>query len=913
MPHTEKHVAGQGGNREDLSFAEVIIAFLRHSELSDAWRVDAPTAAGGPWVVVRPAGCVLPEQGWKLHVTSSASLARETLERILPVLCAAPAAFKVVATRRHLIDQQEGRSGTSQIGKFVTVYPAGDAQAVRLATALDDATRGLHGPAVPSDRALSKGSLVSYRYGGFGALQMRNALGEVVPAIRSNTGALVPDRRFPSYVQPDWVPDPFLAAGVAVLPEPDALLGARYLVLGPIADSARSSVSLAFDLQAARRCAIKCVPAASESAVRLRRDWNALKHLTPDPRIPEPYDLFEAAGDLCLAMEDIAGLTIERYMADLRARSALPDAGTIIRWGHELAALLELIHRGGLIYRDLKSTNVLVTEAGALRLVDFELTSAGSADAALHDVLGRGTTGYMSPQQAAGDAPTVADDVYSLGALLFLIATGAEPSRAPDPARLLDRPVALLNPDLGPALEAIIGGCLAPEPARSPSASAVAQALHHAAGSDGAAGSRVPTAGQDAVTPQRLRDLAHKTGNALCDAAERDGAFGGWLTERRGDAALVSPDLNVGASGAIVALCALVRESDDPRHRALLRQAASWLAEHPLRTDPPLAGFFAGEAGVAFALLQAAQTLGDHTLLAAARARSRWVAASPFTTPDMFHGVAGRVHGHLQFWRATGDPAQLVFAVAAGDHLLRVAEPVEGGGFCWRIPDGFESLSQVPWLGYAHGAAGIGDALLELASATGATRYLAAAEGAARWLVSLQQPALADGSGLNWPPRRGAPAPMAFWCHGAAGVGRFLLHLGLVSPAMATLPLAVKAGRTAAHGARWAGPTQCHGLAGNIEFLLDLYAATDDVAFRDDAWALARLLVAFATEHGDAVIWFTDSPQFNPGYTVGWGGLVLCLLRLAALMQANVPAATAEPTRNRTHLLPALPGVAPLR
>src|SRR5438270_636322 len=65
---------------------------------------------------------------------------------------------------------------------------------------------------------------------------------------------------------------------------------------------------------------------------------------------------------------------------------------------------------------------------------------------------GVGTRGYMSPQQAQGGPPAISDDVYSLGALLFLLTTGAEPSRAPHPFALLERPVAKLNPGVDQAI-----------------------------------------------------------------------------------------------------------------------------------------------------------------------------------------------------------------------------------------------------------------------------------------------------------------------------------------------------------------------------------------------------------------------------------------------------------------------------
>ena len=124
------------------------------------------------------------------------------LRRALPVLLAQAASFKVASSMRMLADLNRGDGGRSQFGKFITVYPTGDANAVRLAVALGEATRGLGGPTIPSDLSLAPGSLVHYRYGGFNTPLIQTPLGEVLPALATPDGKLVPDRRLPSYAAP---------------------------------------------------------------------------------------------------------------------------------------------------------------------------------------------------------------------------------------------------------------------------------------------------------------------------------------------------------------------------------------------------------------------------------------------------------------------------------------------------------------------------------------------------------------------------------------------------------------------------------------------------------------------------------------------------------------------------------------
>ncbi|MDF2760711.1 MAG: uncharacterized protein K0S99_3346, partial [Thermomicrobiales bacterium] len=179
----------------------------------------------GAWLQVRNGRTRCPEQGWKLHVSAGISSAEAVLRQTLPVLFAAEVEFKLAVSPIALAALNDGSGGLGQVGKFITVYPRDDAQLVTLAVALDEATRGLRGPRIPSDRPLRPGSLVHYRYGGSGDRIVQTPLGEVLPALVAPTGELVPDRRLPTYDSPPWAIDPLLEAGVAQdLPAPSPLI-----------------------------------------------------------------------------------------------------------------------------------------------------------------------------------------------------------------------------------------------------------------------------------------------------------------------------------------------------------------------------------------------------------------------------------------------------------------------------------------------------------------------------------------------------------------------------------------------------------------------------------------------------------------------------------------------------------------
>ncbi|MGH2508456.1 MAG: lanthionine synthetase LanC family protein [Ktedonobacteraceae bacterium] len=256
------------------------------------------------------------------------------------------------------------------------------------------------------------------------------------------------------------------------------------------------------------------------------------------------------------------------------------------------------------------------------------------------------------------------------------------------------------------------------------------------------------------------------------------------------------------------------------------------------------------------------------------------------TSPDVFHGTAGRLLFHLLLWDETADPAQLQAAATAGNFLVEQAL-WKGNEECfWIIPPGYDSLSGNGYLGYAHGAAGIANILLDLFSVTGDKRFFRTAQGASRWLLRQAIPTLSNDSGLAWPDVEGKAINNTFWCHGATGVGQFFLHAVSYGVLPEAADLAERAAHTTARGTRWASPSQCHGLAGSIEFLLDMYQATGTPAYLNEADALAKILEAFRIEReGKIVLPSEDPTTITPDYMIGYADVAICLLRLSEPMK----------------------------
>lgn len=865
--------------RSDSFFDIVLDALeaLEHEKSRRAWHVEGPEATGGGWIHVSPARLLEAEQGWKLHLSATAWSAEEVLRRALPVLLAERAAFKVAPSSRAVESLNEGEGGLSQIGKFMTVYPRDDEQAVRIAVALDRATEGLRGPRVPSDRPLRPGSLVHYRFGSFVDRVTQAPTGELVSMLTTPTGELEPERRGSRYAVPDWAVDPFAGAGSSDERTP---LAGRYVPVVTLHRSPRGTVQLAADLEAGRPCVLKqafrdarVTADGVDARDHLRREAELLQRFGPDPSLPAVIEVLEHEGDLYLAMERLEGETLSRHVSGSARTGRLPPEERVIEWGRALARTIGRIHGAGFVYRDLTSLNVIVGPDGELALVDLELVrEAGSAPSPF----GAGTHGYCSPQQARGESPAVSDDVYSLGAVLYFALTGAEPADAPEPEHLLSRPIRALRPGASRALAGAVERCLRLEPGeRFASTGEVDRALAKASGP------RPPAGADRAAASERntsaYGDMAREIGDRLCRAfTSGDGRADG------GPQPLPSRDLAGGMAGMVLALAELVDEFRDPGHGATLAAAARQLAEWPALGHEPLPGLYVGEAGIAAAILRAGQALDDRPLLGEAVRRGAWVSSLPTGSPDLFAGTAGRLRFHLLLWDETRESEHLEAAVRAGEALVAAAEDTGGGAVRWRIPAGWGRFSDRAYLGYAHGAAGIADTLLDLLEATGEARYLDRVRGAVALLERHQIAALDDGGGLTWPDEEdGAPAG-ALWCHGSTGIGRFLLRAADSGGMQETLPAARRAALMVSRGARFLGPLSCHGLAGNIEFLLDMARTTGEEQWRWEALSLAELLRAFVVEADGGSQWFSGShAPLGPDYLGGYGGIGMCLLRLA--------------------------------
>lgn len=227
-------------------------------------------------------------------------------------------------------------------------------------------------------------------------------------------------------------------------------------------------VYLAWDERLERAVAIKRIRhdafVQGHQRERFRREARMAARLS-HAAIVQVHDLVsEESGD-AIVMEYVEGPTLSERLA--RGPLGIAEA---VHLAKEIAEGLAAAHEAGLIHRDLKAENVVITPSGHAKILDFGLARPMSWDGEVLTQHGAlvGTCYAMSPEQASGGDLDERSDLFSLGALLYEMLTGHSPFRAKDPRATLQRvlyeqpqPLVEIRPDLPPALVSLVERLLA--------------------------------------------------------------------------------------------------------------------------------------------------------------------------------------------------------------------------------------------------------------------------------------------------------------------------------------------------------------------------------------------------------------------------------------------------------------------
>ena len=265
----------------------------------------------------------------------------------------------------------------------------------------------------------------------------------------------------------------------------------RYQVNQELGRGAMGVVYLATDPTIGRKVAIKTIklreiddPAERakqrERLFREARSAGMLSH----PHIVTIYDMDEEDGVAYIAMEYVHGQTLERVLAQGAALGGQRLFGIL----RQTAAALDFAHRKGIVHRDVKPANLMIDDAGQVKVADFGIAKITANES--HTVTGTivGTPNYMSPEQVRGETIDGRSDQFSLGVIAYEILTGERPFTGEHLTTVVykivaEEPIApqRINPTLGGAIDAAVRKALSKKAdARYPDCSAFIEAVERA-------------------------------------------------------------------------------------------------------------------------------------------------------------------------------------------------------------------------------------------------------------------------------------------------------------------------------------------------------------------------------------------------------------------------------------------------
>jgi serine/threonine protein kinase/Tfp pilus assembly protein PilF len=256
------------------------------------------------------------------------------------------------------------------------------------------------------------------------------------------------------------------------------LIAGKYKILEELGRGGMGVVYKAEDTKLKRTIAIKFLspdllgdPDQRTRFLREAQTASALNH----PYICTIHEVGEEEGTPFIAMEYVAGISLSTV-----ARSELMPTADILRYGVQIAAALEHAHGRGIIHRDLKTANIVITEERGAKILDFglakrlgnkELREAGPSQTPLTEAGSfMGTMHYLAPEVLRGEAAAPQSDIWALGVILYEMAVGKLPFNGQTSfeltsAILRDKPTSL-PPRVPASLGAIVAHCLEKDPGR---------------------------------------------------------------------------------------------------------------------------------------------------------------------------------------------------------------------------------------------------------------------------------------------------------------------------------------------------------------------------------------------------------------------------------------------------------------
>jgi serine/threonine protein kinase len=781
----------------------------------------------------------LPAHGWKIHVSSSISNARDILKAIVPILARHNINFKFTLDL-HLLTLMNGKAwGRQGAGKFVTVYPLDEEQFKFLIEELYQATRQFDGLYILSDRRYKDGKVIFYRYGGIRPDTAVNAAGESVHMLVSPEGERVPDQRVPYFQIPPWAKDPFENAASANSEQQAdtseiTLKEGQYLVKNVFGYSNSGGVYLAENRETGQDVVIKearpFVTTTEDAVSLLRKEYRILSKIAHTGLAPQPVDFFQDWEHSFLVQEYLTGEPLMTFSARNnitlltsptreKAQKFFENFKTIFL---QLAEAVRIMHEHKMVLGDLSPSNIIILpDTLELKIIDFESAFEIDVDKPIFLY----TPGFAYVDQMTGRDSTFESDYFSLGAIMHFFLAPVNRIFVVNPrARFTFIDSVIRDIGFPPSIGDMIMTMISNAAEKRPTPAKVIEVLRRdeevtdpSFSADGPEANPIYQSDVERISDYILAMAIYERKDRLFPAYSK--IF---------DTNPMS--LAYGACGTVYALRRMGKE--------LPGRLYDWIRERNLSIELYPPGLYLGLSGIAWTMLELGMVEESQKVL-----KSTYEHPLLYQSHNIFRGIAGWGLANLKFFLETRNEAYLRKAEEAGDHLLATFTEDEKGCY-WK--SGGEAA-----LGYAHGASGVSLFLLYLYLSNGVDKFLETGISALDFDLNNASPNLEDGLSWKRVANQGSIV-YPYWEFGSAGVGTALLRyyrlLGGERYKDVLEKICIDTNRKYA-----AFPGYFMGLAGLGEFNLDMYQLTGERRHLDGAYRVASGISLFKIEKEEGI------------------------------------------------------------
>ncbi|WP_026314144.1 class III lanthionine synthetase LanKC [Actinomadura flavalba] len=614
----------------------------------DGYAVDLPVPRGwmriprGVWMMQGRPEVTLADQGWKIHVSAGLDNAEHILGIVAEYCVDRELPFKFLRSRRVLLARNSKYAERGGSGKFITIYPPDDRVLEKTLAELGGMLEGQRGPYILSDLRWESGPLY-VRYGGFRERLCRADGGEMVPAIETPDGRLVPDDREPVFRVPAWVTVPDFLTPALTARDQNVFDDFPYTVEKALHFSNGGGLYRATDTRTGTPVLLKEARplagldrAGEDAVIRLRREADFLERMADLDAIPDLVEYRVCWEHHFLVREYVEGETLSHHMVRrnpmLHYGATEQEITDYTAWAlavvDRVERALDGLHARGMIFGDLHPGNIIVREDDSIAFVDFELVA--DLDGAVHPALG--APGYQAPSHLTG----AAIDRYALGCIRLAVFVSLTAALRWDDSKI----------------DQFIGFVTEQFPVPADYAARVRADLGH----EPATGA--PTLWPTPEPPgwERLRSSIAAAIHATAAPSRTDRLFPGDIEQFSGPTGGLG--FAYGAAGVLWALDEAGAERTEEHER--------WLLDAVGRVERPPPGFYDGAAGIAYVLDRLGHSAEARELL------DRAPADTATTDHTLFRGLAGIGLGQLHFGDTTA-------AERTAEHLIeRLRRPEEG-------------------------------------------------------------------------------------------------------------------------------------------------------------------------------------------------------------------------------------------